>query len=802
MDGHIELVELAGFTTKETMSLYVRQTHDKLDETFHRFVEQLVKTTNGHPLKLELAITWADMGLLNREAFTNISPDEFDAQLMARVRQFGEEGRLAVDGKDVSVPVYQTILCMAYLNRRFNRDLLQHVIDQGYIKPEDGPPPDKEEQKRILKKLEECFFVKVRDTGDIQLHDELTRLVLKHLWPQYEYLWPWGGSLSKNLPAFKQMALQLYDTLTVETEARRAEAVARGDVGAAQKLEAELNALLAEQLHYTLEHDPEAGKQRFFDLAERLNEDLNKLLAGEIEPFIDRFGPQDQYEIYTRLGQIEANLQRLTDASNYYQQALKAAETLGDDEKWIHAHLALHNVTWQRSPKRSLEEYLWPALERSQARHPRAIPAAQYEIGFTYKMMQDIHNAVKWYERAKESVRQHGGSTKRQGIILNDLYFVYTYLGEYRRAEIGINEALKIRHGALRDVQRRLQELRARIEAASPEAKPALLKEENRFQLEERDAALFVGMSYSTLGEISRYESKLDTAVYCYTEALKIFAAQEDFKWQAKALFSRAEAHRRIALEKLTLHDPAGSEAEWKLAESDLEDSLYLCRRYYIIDERDTAHRRKGRYLHDRAVWLYRAGRVDEARRALDHARQEFEEGLRFATRTNDVLEEFENLTEIAFLANDLVTIAGEHPTTVHNGYIDRLSGALDKHRADEARLFQFAVFENLLQIEQGAYLFATGDRDKALAAYLEGFAGLASDPGYGTTRYLMHYNHLIERIESIDDKPTARAWCEAFIDKWQTARVKQRGGEALTLAQVHPDLIEWCSLQMLTRNL
>ncbi len=780
-DEYIHVIELGGFSARDAWSLYklvAGVSTTGLDPTFQEFFGKLLEMTKGHPLKLELAFTWWQQGLWSREALEKLTADQFDERLMARVREFGEQGLLAVGDLNVSLPVYQTIICMAYLDRRFNRRILQYLINRGYVRLEDRRAPSAREQEGILAALQRFFFVKVRrDTGDIQLHDELTGLVKEYLWPQ------WGGLDNSARDAFKAMALELYDTLINEAS------------------EDERDALWAEKLCYTLRCDLQAGNQLFFDLAERLSEDLNKLLAGEMTPYIDRYPLADRYEISMRLGQIEADLQHHAQATSHYQNALAVADTLGD-EQWIHAQLALHNVTWQRSPKRSLDDHLWPALKRSQERFTHEVPATQYEIGFAYRRMQNIDAAINWYEKAKESFKQHGGSKKRLGIILNDLGYVYTFVGEYRKAEIGVSQALKVRHQELAEVQQQLEELQGQIVAASPEEKATLLAKENRLQVRRREAATLLGTSYNTLGEIARFQSDLDTAIYYYTQALEIFKEQEDPTWQAKALFSRAEAHRRIALHKLELHDPGGCEWHWNHADADLEESLYLCERFYIMEERSTAHRRRGRSLHDRALWFFRdKGDVARAKLALDAAREQLKKGLHFARQTDNVLEEFENLTELAFLADDLVTIAGAHPATVYDDYITPLSEALEAHRRDEARLYQFDVFENLLRIELGAYYYAANNIEESLRYYLEGYSGLAADPGYGMARYRMHYNHLIDRIQSIQDKATAEKWCNAFIDKWQTTKVA-RPGIDLYLAQVHPDLVEWCEIHMLTRGL
>ena len=145
-------------------------------------------------------------------------------------------------------------------------------------------------------------------------------------------------------------------------------------------------------------------------------------------------------------------------------------------------------------------------------------------------------------------------------------------------------------------------------------------------------------------------------------------------------------------------------------AREDLEKSLSLIQQYGFIELEDLANRHMGRLVHDQA--LRSAGDPAEQVQLLQKAREFFEKGLRIALETDDPNEELENLTEIAFLTDDLVRAYKEQkrnkslnqPEKVEvESYLKRLDEGLEKHRQSERQTYKFAVFENLIKIEKAA---------------------------------------------------------------------------------------------------
>lgn len=169
------------------------------------FIQALVQKTGGHPLLLGLAFTWLKQGMWSREAIEPLSVEEFEAKLMEQPREWGDQGLLQIEGRNYGQAVYQAIVCMGYLHRRFNQKIFERLIEWGFINFDD--PNTVEELQHLRDSLMKFFFVKVRQGGEMQLHDELQRLVITHLW-HFEDI--------EKKERLQRQTLELYDALIEE----------------------------------------------------------------------------------------------------------------------------------------------------------------------------------------------------------------------------------------------------------------------------------------------------------------------------------------------------------------------------------------------------------------------------------------------------------------------------------------------------------------------------------------------------------------------------------------------------------
>lgn len=564
-----------------------------------------------------------------------------------------------------------------------------------------------------------------------------------------------------------------------------------------------IDTLKAERLYYTLRYDLDLGRQLFFELARPSNSlRLPKLLSGEMRLYVDQYKPSERFEIYKELAVIQKRLQHSNQERWYWEKALILAKELRQDVMQVEALIGLYNVVVLTNPDKALQEFLVPALKICEETLSMELPRVQYEMGYAYRLKSDIDMAIMWYERARDSALKYKADLPRLATILNDLGFAYTYRGDYERSEVYVNQALRLRQKHLEEVEEQIRTIYNLISSPNKANIVGLRSQLASSKLQESGARLRVGMAYNTIGEVSRYQGELEKAIYYYSKALEIFESEANYRWQAKSLAARGEAHRRMALEKRKWVDPKASDEHIKLAKLDIELSLRLCNQHLINPEQDTANRRMGRLLHDQALSYQKEGSYSQAQKFLEEAQKYFERGLKYAIETEDVLEELENLTEIAFLVDDFTRVTElltDEQTKRYETLIERFSVALEGHRQDKERIYQFTVFENLLNLEKGAYAFVRKDYSEALNYYLDGYVGLASDPGYGSARYKTHFAHLIDQIEKLDDQ-LAKEWCESFIDAWKKHTIID-SSHSQTLAQYHSDLVDWCILYLLTKS-
>jgi tetratricopeptide (TPR) repeat protein len=427
---------------------------------------------------------------------------------------------------------------------------------------------------------------------------------------------------------------------------------------------------------------------------------------------------------------------------------------------------------------------------------PEILPNVYYNMGFTYRRMQDIKKTIYWYREAKDRFQKTPWDKGLDAKIANDLGYAYSFVGEWDECRKNVNAGLRMRKGFLVEIEREVGRVQMELDSTANEGTIGKLRDELSRQKDRRSKALLqLGLSYSTLGQIYRYQDELDEALQNYEQAYELFEEAKNYTWQARTLFSRGETHRRIA----RVRYEQGNEQEYReqieKAKKDIEESLYLCDKYHLKDDRDTANRRLGRCLHDLALYSYKHDRPT-AMELLDKARLLFIEGAEYARKTNDALEELENIQELAFIADDVMEISGSSELPSEwQGSMDKFEQALEKHRADEFRIYQFPVFENLLEFEKAAINYRSKKYGDALKGYLKAYSGLISDPGYGSARYRQHYSQLTRTIDALPDAEAAR-WCGEFIRVWENTPAPEKQGR--TLAQEDTlGLVVWCKRKL-----
>ena len=547
--------------------------------------------------------------------------------------------------------------------------------------------------------------------------------------------------------------------------------------------------LSIEQLSYQLRLNSKEGLRTWFKLADVGEKELSNLLPAEIDEYVGQYDVETQCEILIRIARIETDAHHFKQSLGYWDRV----EKLGRKEnqgKWVvEALVGKFNASWQVDPDKALTKYLLPAKTLSEKTVPDAIARVYYEIGFAYRQMQDMRSAIKWYEKAIREFRNRPEDDPLEAILLNDTGYVYAQLGRWGEATKYLNAALDIRED-------KLARAASLIESAKHE-------EEDSLRRAQSELAIFVGMSHNTLGEFHRHAENLDQALMNYDNAYIIFSNENNYYWQAKSLGGRGETYRRLALVAKTQNNKKYEDYVEK-ARIDMEESLYLCKKHQLDDERDTAYRRLGRLSHDFALAALNQNEIVLAQKKLEGAYEYFTRGFDDAKKTKEVLEELENITEMAFLLDDAIEVFGKNQVPDHyNNALGELENTLKKHANDKPRIHQFPVFEALLKLEQGAVMLANGDYNDSMKYYLEGYKALGTSPGYGVARYKQHFDHFKAQILKLPDKEK-KYWCNKFIETWKKTLVPGTGNRTLADDDLNPDLVKWCNklLKELSNNI
>lgn len=760
------------------------------------YISSINKMAAGNPLFLGMALLWLSPSPGRAGRLEELDQNQFEQAIVSWLHPVTGSATLHLGGRDLDEPMRQTLVCMAYLNRRFNRSLLNTVVAQGYVRPR-GITVD-QIWDQLQRREPDFFFVKERPEEEVQLHDKLAEMIRKHLLPTaFRDLDATGGKvaeLSKTIVEWYDEQIAAPELDDTRRDVLRAEMLA-------YVLQIDILSDLrtgdfdgAKELYSLFQLDWERAKALLAEYEGYRSDILDRLILDEMWPqIVEQFPEADQYNVYATLGRI-ANRAYLHDlARDHWKSAAAVAQRLENPEQHVRALIGQFNSTWQIDPLASI-----PVIDRAlelcgQAEHLR--PLALYEKGFAYSMAQNPAEAIRWYGQARTAVRQQRDAT-RAATILNDLGFEYVRLGRYREAEAVIKAARQARYSVFETLREALAEAKEQLQAAlATEDLSDLEAQVRTLEDQVRDAELRVGMTYNTLGDMMRYEGDemLLKAEGYYDQAQEIFDRVRNPWWQVQAFHSRGEARRRFAMVRYRAHQEESANQYDKNAFEDIEASLALCEQYGFYQTGDTAHRRMGRLLHDRAL---RSSDPDEQMSLLDRALEHFEQGLYIAQETGDVYEEMMNLTEIAFLADDRVTFMLQRDPDRREeaekqgwGYINQLRDGIAQHESDEPQIFQFPVFENLLEIELGAFHYALSEFDVALEHYVLGYVGMARDPGYGSARYHQHVDHLFDNIRRLGNAQLVEHWCNQFVGAWKQEHVLE-AEPSRSLAEAHPEFL------------
>jgi hypothetical protein len=294
-----ELIELSGITYENAIEFYCQQAGldvGELNLEERGFIKELVSKTDGNPLLIELVFDQSrgESEFWTQENIKRISLEELKKAIMQDVREnFFYSNQLIVHERRLHTAEFDTLLCMSYLIRRFDPDILDRIVKLGFIKLDKG-----DDIQSIIDTLRPLFFVKVRENNTLQLHDELARIVRQYLFNNFG-----DDILPDRNREFQKTIPELYNRLILDEQKKEQ----------SEEIKLKIAQLQAERLYYLLEYgltilkDANSGEELkkaydyFVELQESENEQLYELLPGEMLRVIDYYPENLQLDIYRRL---------------------------------------------------------------------------------------------------------------------------------------------------------------------------------------------------------------------------------------------------------------------------------------------------------------------------------------------------------------------------------------------------------------------------------------------------------------------------------------------------------------------
>jgi len=505
----VEVIALAGLAGSEIDEFFAEITTLSDEQK-----QKLALLTAGNPLLLCLALDcyrhgyWLDK--LDNRSLTEIKKLITKSSDSAKQLRYEFEKSLVVAYADTE-PFRYFIRQFAHASRRVNKEIFKTLI------------PFRSEADADLwwEKLQDLPYIRKRASGDyISVHDVLRELL-------FTYVIPMRDPDYSERKQINQKLISCYDKILAEErrelqkrevefddEARQQGGFVeqRKSMGNLTRLVTQKNALerkiwilQAEVLHYQLSADLVSGGQvfieKFDDASKKRQLSLRQRLTNEIKPLVAtgliRARVHEHFEISCRLagqeaeaGQAEEAIERVNELLKLYTDPAQKAQLL---ELRAGCKLGLeHGVA------KAIEDYK-RALNLAKKIALATVDLARLEkqLGWCYRQLGNWDKAGYWYGQTQKRLARNPSwdpdTTKELASLYNNAAYIEALRGNFAQAmDLG---------------QRGLQHRIA-----------LNLKREQ-------------GMSYSTLGEICRYNRNFAEALSYYRKAEDIFYELDDRGW-------------------------------------------------------------------------------------------------------------------------------------------------------------------------------------------------------------------------------------------------------------------------------
>jgi tetratricopeptide (TPR) repeat protein len=661
--------------------------------------EKIRLLTGGRPILIALAITWLENELplpeLEETSLDQLQKmegaEEFDA-LTDKVKR-ALVRHLLTFGNTVD----NVVLNMAWVERRFNADILNYLMGIS--------------EADVLKRLEGLPFVKVRPGENYVLHDEMRDMTVEYIWSTMDLDGTLRRGIDQKMASYYVQKIEELDARVNALKKEQKRAIESGDTQAELQAFEKLgegnrqrDVLETEKLFYNLRAGLDNGIEQFIAAYEWATTNyqisFRSMLWEEMQHFEARFGETKDFRVDIR------GARHLLDVGNAASAREKGLEVLGyvatDDER-IETLVHLGNCALRLGqPMEARELY-------TQARDISEEPALQNwlavvetGLGLAHRSSGDWDGAATHYRESVSACERFSSPPHHLASALNNYGYVLGLRGRYEVAITLCEQALTIRQD--------LNLLRS------------------------------VGSSYSTLGELYRYQQRYDRAFEYYTQALRVFEEQDDWEWLAIVYQEQAIAQAYAG--------------ELDEAWANIQEALELCERYNI-----------------RALpWaLNRAGRIALARGEYDQSEQLLRRGVEEAQDAGDIW--FLLATTVELMESRYTRHQEKQDLAIEDlrKEFEELADTVEEY---ERRQYGFRDLFGRTRRIRGHVQYDLGNYEGALEYYKEAYALIAS--GYYGSHGLHKFPDELEELgKRVDALPPEEAilWCNELRGSWTEER-------------------------------
>jgi len=598
--------------------------HVTLDRAW---MDKLFILAGGLPVLIDLAIEWAQ----NHRPLPWLEElSAAELQELQRIRDTDEQARQRL--ADL-LEEFKKVVVLPIADLHTKLDYLKFLLSKVYPLDVEGIMEmlnlSRQEAEQLIHKAQKSVAVKVLPDGRLKLHDEVQRLVNKYVWPLLDHNREWEMRDSRRAIAYlsgKSESLLREVRRLKEQEARQIESPDPASVlrisGERSEKESLFWSLRIERLRHQLAIDVQKGYELFQQDDELSREEspgrtyrLN--LLETISPYADLEEPKEDIQ-----GQRLQEAQRLSiqqllareagfigqyrKAAEIYEQLLRRIPK--ESQEYVKTLNGQANQFVRAGKLREALRVNEEALRLSQEfNYQRWIVQSTLEIGWVYRLMGNLGQAVQYYNNALKLAYQHDDD-KRIALIYNNLAYVH---------------GLQHQENAVNEIQQAIRLWK----------KLAQEREENRFRL---------GQCYNIAGEIYlEMECPEDSLAY-FELSWNIFNREEVesggqespvAEWRSKARSGRGFAYWHLAVSAFQKEDHETAQQHLGDALKDLQWAA----EYAAHFDSPLIHNRLGE------VWFLLKN--------YEAAKRVWLESLHEARQVGDAFQEFHSLTDLTRLA-------------------------------------------------------------------------------------------------------------------------------------------------------